>query len=371
MAEYDEFGPEMIVNVYNPELNVHGFVVIDNTGLGPGKGGIRMTPSVTVDEVRKLARAMTWKNALAELPFGGAKAGIVANSKQLEPKQKDEIVRAFAKALRTIVPELYVAAPDMYMPEHEMGIFAETLGTPKACTGKPKSMGGLPHELGSTGFGVFHAAVVGANHIGMDIAGATVAIEGFGNVGTFAAKFLSEAGATIVSVSDSKGCAYDPEGLDYEKLMKVKQETGSVTNYSGCSVMPSKDIIFADANILIPAAVPNLIVANDVKNIKAKLIVEGSNIPMEHHVEELLDKRDVHVVPDFVANAGGVISSFVEYKGGTEDEMFKLVEEKIVKNTNMVLDLAEEIKKTPRQAALSVAKKRVLEKCDVCRHVFK
>lgn len=369
MPEYDEIGPEMVVNIYHPDLNVHGFVVIDNTGLGPGKGGIRMTPFVTLEEVEKLARAMTWKTALAELPFGGAKSGIVCNPKTIEPEQKDAIVRAFAKALKGIAPEKYIAGPDMYMAEHEMGIIAEVLG-PEACTGKPKKMGGLPHELGSTGFGIFHAAKVGAEHIDMDINGATIAIEGFGNVGTFAAKFLTEHGAKIIAVSDSKGCASSPSGLDYEKLIEIKKKTGSVTNYGGCSVMPGKDIIFADVDILIPAAIPNLIVASDVNNIKAKLIVEGSNIPMELHVERLLDKKGVHVVPDFVANAGGVISSYVEYRGGTEQEMFKLVENTIKKNTNMVLDHAEDIRKTPRKAALEIAKKRVLEKCEVCRKIY-
>jgi len=366
MIQYDEFGPEIVVNVYNPKLNFHGFLVVDNTALGPGKGGIRMTPSVTIDEVAKLARAMTWKNAIADLPFGGAKSGIAADSKKLTQKKKDEIVRAFAEALRGIVPEQYIAGPDMYMAEHEMAVFAKVLGN-KSCTGKPKEMNGIPHELGSTGFGVSIATKIAAEHKGIKIKGAKIAIEGFGNVGTFVAKHLSEAGAKIVCVSDSKGCICNEKGLDYNKLMDVKEKTGSVINYKPGKVLPNKDIVYTDVDILIPAAIPNLIVANDVSRIKAKLIVEASNIPMEPFVEEMLHKKGVLVVPDFVANGGGVISSYVEYIGGNEKEMFKTVEKKITRNTKIVLEHSDAEKLTPRGAALEIAKRRVLEKCKTCR----
>jgi len=367
MVEFDVFGPEKILEVYSPHVGMRGFVVIDSTALGPGKGGIRMTPSVSVDEVARLARVMTWKNALAELPFGGAKSGIIADDRKISQEKKKEIVEAFSKALKIVCPKMYVAAPDMNMAEEEMRIFAEANGSMKACTGKPKDMGGIPHELGSTGFGVFHAAVVAAEHMNLDLSKASFAVEGFGNVGWFAAKFLSEKGARLVGTSDSKGVIYNKDGIDFEKLAKVKKERGTVTAYKPGKVLPNKEIISLPVDILITAAVPDLIGIEDVDSIKAKLIVEGSNIPVSKGAEELLDRRDVHVVPDFVANAGGVISSYVEYKGGREKEMFKLVEEKVKKNTALVLDKADEIRKTPREAALEIAKERVAEKCPWCR----
>ncbi|MEM7819280.1 MAG: Glu/Leu/Phe/Val dehydrogenase [Candidatus Aenigmatarchaeota archaeon] len=367
MVVYDVFGPEKIVEVYDPRINMHGFLVIDNTALGPGKGGIRMTPTVTINEIANLARAMTWKNAMADLPFGGAKAGIVADPKKLSKNEKIDIVKSFSKALKPLCPSVYIAGPDMYMGEEEMGIFAKANGSMKSCTGKPKNMGGIPHELGSTGFGVFHATVVAAEFIDLDIKNSKVAIEGFGNVGTFVAKFLSEIGAKIVCVSDSKGCIYNQDGLNYEKLMEIKTKTGSVTNYSPGNVLPNKDIISLNVDILIPAAVPNLIVANDVKNVKAKLIVEGSNIPIEPSVEKMLHNKGITIVPDFIANAGGVISSYVEYIGGTPKKMFEMVENKIKKNTKIVLEHATKNGITTRDAALEIAKSRVLKKCKTCR----
>lgn len=367
MKYFDEFGPEKIVEIYHPKSGAHGFVVIDNTALGPGKGGIRMTPTVDKEEVMDLARTMTWKCSLAGLPFGGAKAGIIADAKKLTKEHKKEIVEAFADGLRIVCPEYYVSAPDISMAEEEMRWFAEKNGDLKSCTGKPKDMGGLPHELGSTGFGVFHAIKVAAPYAGIELKGATVAIEGFGNVGTFVAKFITEVGAKLVATSDSKGTIYNPDGMDYAELMKVKKETRSVTNYKPGKVLTHEELVELDVDILVTAAIPDLINTSNVDKIKAKLLVEGSNIPMEHHLEEVLHKKGILVVPDFVANAGGVISSYVEYIGGTEEDMWKMVEEKIVTNTTVVM---EESKKTgvyPREAGMKIARKRVEEKCETCK----
>ncbi|MBU0953627.1 MAG: Glu/Leu/Phe/Val dehydrogenase [Nanoarchaeota archaeon] len=367
MVEFDHVGPEKIFQVYNPKVGMRGFVVIDNTALGPGKGGIRMTPTVTVDEVAKLARAMTWKNSLAGLPFGGAKGGIIADDKSISPKKKQELVATFAKAIKAINPSLYIAGPDMNMAETEMKTFVEANGDPTAATGKPKAMGGLPHELGSTGFGVFHALKVAADFNNMDLAKCTVAIEGFGNVGWFAAKFLAEVGAKIIAVSDSRGVAYKKDGLDFKTLAKVKQEKRTVTAYPGCKILPGTEIVLTDAKILVTAAIPDLIREEHVDKIKAELIVEGSNIPAKPKTEAMLHHRDILVVPDFVANAGGVISSYVEYKKGTEQEMFKLVEEKITENTKEMLKRMRNDEITPREAALVIAEERVLEVCEHCR----
>ncbi len=358
--ENDEYGPEVVLNVYNPCTGMKGFVVIDNTNLGPGKGGIRMTPTVTAEEVFRLARAMTWKNALAGLPFGGAKSGIVADDKTMSGKKKKEIVEAFSKAVKIVCPDKYIAAPDMNMAENEIEWFVNANGDRKSATGKPKSMGGLPHELGSTGFGTYQSALVAAEHMGMDMSGARVAIEGFGNVGQFVAKFLSEnCGCKLVAVSDSKGVVYNEEGIDFEKLMKVKEDTGTVTNYKPGSMKCCEDILQVDADVLITAAIPDLVKPADVSRLKFKLIVQGSNIPMTQEVEKMCHDKGILVVPDFVANAGGVISSYVEHKGGGEKEMFEAIEEKVTENTNIVLDAARKKKVAPREAAMEIAKERV------------
>ncbi len=360
--DYDEFGPEKILEVYNPQVGMRGFVVIDNTALGPGKGGIRMTPTVDKKEVFRLARTMTWKNALAELPFGGAKGGIIADPHNFNLAKKKAIVQAYSKALKVVCPSMYVSAPDINMGEKEMAWFAKANGSKKSCTGKPNKMGGIPHELGSTGFGVYHAALVAIKHMGLKPSEITFAVEGFGNVGTFAAQFLTEAGAKLVAVSDSRGMVYNHGGLNYETLFRVKHKTRSVINYPDGKIGKCSDILGVKADVLITAAIPDLITHKNKNRVKSKIIVQGSNIPTTFDIEKEFHKKGILVVPDFVANAGGVISSYVEYIGGTPKKMFKLVEEKIRKNTNLVLKSSKRKNITPREAALSIAKKRVKKK---------
>ncbi|MBU5688391.1 MAG: Glu/Leu/Phe/Val dehydrogenase [Candidatus Aenigmarchaeota archaeon] len=361
MIVYDQFGPEKIIQTYDPKSGMRGILVIDNTALGPGKGGIRMTPTVSVEEVFRLARTMTWKNALADLPFGGAKGGIIADPKQLSEEKKKEIIQAYARSLKEVCPSIYVAGPDVNTNEQAMKWFAEAIGDKKACTGKPKEMGGLPHELGSTGFGVAHATKVALKYTDISLDGASIAIEGYGNVGTFAHKFLSDWGARIVAVSDSKGVIYNEKGLNYEDLMKVKQETGSVVNYKNGKILSNKEIFELKVDVLIPAALPDVINESNYNNIKAKVIVEAGNIVMSEEIEGKLHDKGVLIVPDFAANAGGVISSWVEYIGKDEKYMFKVVEEKITKNVGLVLEKSKKENIKPRDAALKIAKERVLK----------
>ena len=362
----DEWGPEKILHVYDPKVGMKGVLVIDNTILGPGKGGIRMLPTITTEEVFRLARTMTWKCALAELPFGGAKSGIVADPRQVSKEKKMEIIRAFSRALKPVCPKLYVAAPDINTGEEEMAVFAKENGSMKACTGKPAHMCvkpgvkcGIPHEYGSTGFGVVQATFTAANHLGLEIEGATGAIEGFGNVGSYTTKYLIQIGAKVVAVSDSKGCIYNPEGLEYEELYKVKRETHSVTNYRPGKVLNNKEIFELPVDVLIPAALPDVIRKDNVDRVQAKMVVEAANIPVSPEMEEVLRKRGVLVVPDIIANAGGVISSYAEYINYNPKRMFKLVQRKIRRNTRTVLEYAEENNIGLRDAALNIAKERI------------
>lgn len=353
-----KYEPEQVIKVKDKKTGMKGILVIDNTRLGPGKGGIRMTPTVNTQEVKRLARAMTWKNALADLPFGGAKSGIIADDKKLTKQQKKEIVQAFSRALKNVCPEKYVAAPDMNMAEQEMKWFAQANGNMKSCTGKPKELGGIPHELGSTGIGVGYATIVAIEHLNLNPKNLTFAVEGFGNVGEFAAKFLTEKGLKLIAVSDSKGCLINKQGISYKELYKTKHEQGTVTKYKG-EIKPSHKILKVNADILITAAIPDLIKEQDIKNLKFKIIVCGANISMKPEIEEKL-KDKILIIPDFVANSGGVISSYVEYTNGTPEQMFKLIKEKITKNTKLVLETAKKQDISPRQAALNIAKERII-----------
>ena len=367
----DEFGPEYVIEVYDKTVDLKGVLTIDNTNLGPGKGGIRITPTVDVTEVFRLARTMTWKNALAELPFGGAKAGIKASPEDIKNKQrKKQLIQAFSKALKPVVPKLYIAGPDVNTGEQEMQWFFEANGDWRSCTGKPanvcmKLFGkpgekcGIPHEFGSTGFGVAHATVIAVKHLGMNINGATVAIEGFGNVGTFASQYLSEFGAKIVAVSDSKGAIYNEKGLNVDELTKVKEKTGSVINYKPGKVLPNKEIFELPVDVVIPGALPDVITKDNVNKIKAEIVVEAANIPATSEMEDILHKRNILVIPDFVANAGGVISSYAEYRGYNPKKMFEVVEQRIKKNVKLVLDRAKRENIKPRDAALKIVQERV------------
>jgi glutamate dehydrogenase (NAD(P)+) len=365
MVDFDEFGPEKILEVHDHRTGMHGFVVIDNTALGPAKGGIRMTPSVSINETSALARTMTWKCALADLPFGGGKSGIISPPKMTD-EQKTNIIRSFAVALRPVCPSLYIAAPDINTGEKEMAEFVMANGHTKSATGKPADMCvapgehcGIPHEYGSTGWGVFHSTLVAVHMENVDPKKMSVAIEGYGNVGSFVAKYLSEEGAKIISVSDSKGAIYNESGLDIKKLDEVKQKTGSVTNYSPGKVLKGEKLFELPADVLIPAAVPNVINKDNVNKIKAKIIVEAANIPITPDIEERLHKRNILVVPDFVANAGGVISSYAEYIGENPDNMMEMVRERIVRNTMLVLEKAKNKNVKPRDAAMEIAMQRV------------
>jgi glutamate dehydrogenase/leucine dehydrogenase len=351
----DEFGPEYEIEVRDYHAGLEAYLVIDNTARGVGKGGIRFVSDITKEEVFGLARAMTWKNALADLPFGGAKAGIRKTDKSSE----ENLIRAFATKIKPILNSLYIAGPDMYTGEREMGIIAGIGGNDSA-TGKPSQMGGLPHELGSTGYGVAVSIKEGMKALGESVEGKRIAIEGFGNVGTFSAKFLSEMGASIVAVSDSKGFIYAKGGLDVGELIRTKSEQGSVTAYKADMTGPHEWLFEADADIVIPGARPNSINEGNYSKIKAKYIFEAANIPMSAETEKKLCSIGKMVFPDILVNAGGVISSYAELMHYDEQKMFQLVNEKISSNTREV------VKKANgdcflRKYAMDIARERVSE----------
>ncbi|MBI4359328.1 MAG: Glu/Leu/Phe/Val dehydrogenase [Candidatus Nealsonbacteria bacterium] len=364
----DEFGPQHVLEVNSSSPRFRGLLVIDNLALGVGKGGIRLAAGLTPFELFRLARTMTWKNSLFELPFGGAKAGILVDPKKISPKEKKAIIQAFAKLLAPFVPKYYIAGPDIGTGEQEMKWFSQALGIWKSSTGKPKDFClcvegecscGLPHELGSTGFGVAQATQVAMGLRRQNLVGAKVAVAGFGNVGTFAARHLAELGAKIVAVADVDGTVFDKEGLSVEKLLELKEKRQSLTAYPGAQILPLEKIYELPVDVLIPAAVSDVINRKNYQRVKARIIVEGANIPIPEEIEEKLWQKGILIVPDFVANGGGVISSFAEYRGRSPQAMFRIVGEKIRRATQAVLRRSLKSGRNPREVALVLAKERV------------
>jgi len=363
----DKYGPACVMEVYDSSIGMNGFLVIDNTVLGPGKGGIRMTPGVTVEEVYRLARTMTWKNSLAGIPFGGAKAGIIWPGG--DDNLKKQFVQSFAKAIKPFLMKKYIAGPDVNTGEKEMQWFVEAAGNLRAATGKPSKLChpsgercGLPHELGSTGYGVAQAAAIAIKLKGLDINQTTVAIEGFGNVGEFTLRHLADMGAKVVAVTDINGGVYDKNGLDEKTLLYLKHQKKSPVEYPGGTKIETGQIFGLPADVLIPAAMTDSINEKNKNEIKAKIIVEGANIPMRESIEEEFFRKGVLVVPDFVANAGGVISSYAEYRGYSHEKMFKLVERKIKNTATAVLKQSLKENRNPRKVAMEIAVRKVEEK---------
>lgn len=365
----NEFGPELIVKVFRQDIGLEGYLVIDNTNLGPGKGGIRMTPNVTEEEVARLARTMTFKNALAQIPFGGAKAGIVWKGGSQEKKRI--LVQQFARDVQLLIPKKYIAGPDVGTGEQEMAWFVGATGNWRSATGKPANLCmkvfgkkgekcGIPHEFGSTGWGVAHATKTAADLLGIDIKGATVAIHGFGNVGTFAFTYVTDMGAKVVAIADKDGACHVPEGFNPSQTKEIVKAGSSIINYKGGKSIRPEDFWRVRVDILIPASVTDVINESNKNDINTKLIIEAGNIPMQEYIEEEFFKKGVMLVPDFVANAGGVISSYAEYRGYNPKKMFETVESKIVKITKIVLKESLKKKENPRKVGLDIAKKRIL-----------
>ncbi len=348
----NELGPAKIVHIYDPKTGLKAIVAVDNVACGPAIGGVRMAADVTVEEVFRLARAMTLKNAAAGLPHGGGKSGIIADP---HTQEKESLVRAFARAIRDLRD--YIPGPDMGTDETCMAWVHDEMGR---SVGLPRVLGGIPlDEIGATGYGVAQCGEVAAEFCDLDLKGARVAIEGFGNVGRPAARFLEEKGAVLVAAGDSRGAVYDPDGIPVEELIEVKRQTGRVTSYDRGRTISHDELLTVDCDILVPAARPDCIHAGNAADIRAKLILEGANIPSTPEAEAVLYQRGILLVPDFIANAGGVICASVEYGGGSEAQALQLIDEKIRRNTREVLTLSRAKSMPPRQAAEMMAVERV------------
>ena len=352
----DELGPEKVILVTEPSIGLRGILVVDNTAAGPAIGGIRMAPDVTVDEVFRLARAMTFKNSAAGLRHGGGKAGIIGDP-DMAAADKERLVRAFGVAIKDVVD--YIPGPDMGIDEACMAYLEDEIGR---VVGLPKVMGGIPLDsLGATGFGLAIAAEVAEEFGLVRLDGARVVVQGFGAVGTHASRFLAERGAVIVAVSDSRGGMVNPEGLDLEKLLLWKAEGHPVREFAGGTSVFHDELVDLECDIWLPAARPDVFTAENAAEAATKVILPGANIAVTPAADEIFFERGILSIPDFIANAGGVICGAVEYSGGTATQAFQVIEEKIRANTREVLEMAQATQTMPSAAAFQLAKQRVVD----------
>lgn len=362
----DEWGPEKVVCVFDRRTGMRGVLVIDNTARGMGKGGTRMSPTVQVADVARLARSMTWKWAAVDLFHGGAKAGIVADP---HAPDKEQILRAFARALANEVPTEYVLGLDMGLTERDAAIFVDELGDRGASVGLPRALGGLPYdELGITGFGVAEAADAAAGPTGLDLRTASVSIQGLGAVGAAAAGRLADLGATVVAASTASGCVLDKDGLDLTRLLALRAEHGDecVRHYGG-TVHEPDTALTAHADVLIPAAREDVIDEKTAATCTAKLVVEGANLPTSVAARRVFQQRAVTVVPDFIANAGGIVAAAHSMDARRSPfvvdpaAVYDMVAVRLRANTVEVLAQSQASGVTTHEAAQQIARQRVRE----------
>lgn len=361
----DEWGPEKIICVSDRKTGMRGVLVIDNSARGMGKGGTRMSPTLTVHEVARLARTMTWKWAAADLFHGGAKAGILGDP---NAPDKEAILRAFARALANEVPTEYVFGLDMGLTERDAAILVDELGDRGAAVGLPRALGGLPYdELGVTGYGVAEAADAAARAIFLPTVGARVAIQGFGAVGQAAAERLVDLGAVVTAVSTATGAVIDPDGLDVARLVALRAEHGDncVHEYGGA--VDASHALTTDAQILVPAAREDVIDKDLAISTSAALIVEGANLPTTPAAREVLHERGVTIVPDFIANAGGIIAAAHSMDARhspftvNPDDVFPMISLKMRHNAETVVTESRRRGLTPHATAQEIAQDRVRE----------
>ena len=361
------------VQMDNGEIEVFtGFRVQYNITLGPAKGGIRYHPDVTLDEVTALAAWMTWKCAVAHIPFGGGKGGIICDPANMSKRELEALTRRYvAEIVDAIGPEKDVPAPDVNTNEQIMAWVMDTYSmhvghtTTSVVTGKPLELGGSMGRREATGRGVMIATREAAHHVGIDLRGARVAVQGFGNVGSISAELLARQGARIVAVTDWKGGVYNESGIDIGRLLAHVQQHRTVDGFSGGDPLAHERLFALDVDVLIPAALENQITMSNASSIKARIIIEGANGPTTPDAHRTLHERGVFIVPDILANSSGVTTSYFEWVQDrygyfwTEQEVNERLERKMCEAFGDVLQTALKYNVDMRTAAYVVAINRV------------
>ncbi|MCD6575878.1 MAG: Glu/Leu/Phe/Val dehydrogenase [Nanoarchaeota archaeon] len=351
-----------------------GFRVQYNNARGPTKGGIRYHPNESLDTVKALAAWMTWKCAIADIPFGGAKGGIICNPKEMSQAELERLSRGYIRQIAEFIgPDKDIPAPDVYTNPQTMAWMLDEYekivrkNSPAVITGKPLEVGGSKGRTKATGFGVAINIREAAKKIGLELNSAKVAIQGFGNVGMYVAKSLEQMGAKIIALSDSKGGIYNPDGISVEKAIKHKQEIGSLKGLEGTKEISNEELLELECDILIPAALENQITKDNADKIKAKIIAEAANGPTTPEADEILYKNGKFLIPDILCNAGGVIVSYFEWVQNrtgdywSEEEVDKRLDEKLTSAFSQMVKMAEKEKVDNRTAAYMIAMKRVVD----------
>jgi glutamate dehydrogenase (NAD(P)+) len=361
------------VQMDNGEIEVFtGYRVQYNITLGPAKGGIRYHPGVNLDEVTALAAWMTWKCAVAHVPFGGGKGGIICDPTRMSRRELEALTRRYiAEIIDLIGPEKDVPAPDVNTNDQVMAWVMDTYSmhvghtSTAVVTGKPLELGGSLGRREATGRGVMIATREAAKHLGLDLKGLTIAIQGFGNVGGISALLLAQHGAKIVAVADWKGGVYNPKGLDVLKLSEYVQQPKTVVGFEGGEPLTNEELFKSEVDVLIPAALENQITMDNASAICAKIVVEGANGPTTPDAHKYLHERGIMVVPDILANSSGVTASYFEWVQDrygyfwTEKEVNERLEAKMVEAFNAVLQTSIKYHVDLRVAAYIVAINRV------------
>ncbi len=358
-----------------------GYRVQHNSARGPMKGGLRYHHHVDLDEVRGLASLMSWKTAVVDIPYGGAKGGISVESRSLSPLEKERLTRKFVDKIHQVIgPDSDIPAPDMGTGHNEMAWFMNQYSkyygfAPGVVTGKPVEHYGIPGREEATGRGVGLLTIKILGRLGRKVPGAKVAIQGFGNVGSHAAKFLSDAECKVIAISDHTCALYDPEGIDvYEALRYVNKNGNRLEGYGKGKIIPGEELLELEVDVLIPAAIGGVINEDNVDQVKAPVIIEAANAPITPDADKKLFERDVIVLPDILANAGGVTVSYFEWVQNrqfyqwTLDRVRGELERKMTEAFNGVWDLANEKSLPLRTAAFMVGIERVAKATEQAGH---
>jgi len=351
-----------------------GFRVQHNDTRGPAKGGIRYHPDVTLDETKALAIWMTLKAAVVNIPYGGAKGAVICNPKLMSQGELERLTRRYTSEISIVIgPERDIPAPDVGTNPQIMAWIMDTYSgikgypVPSVVTGKPIEIGGSKGRFGATSRGCMISTRLAANHLGMNLNGATVAVQGLGNVGSGAAELLAREGCRVIAISDSKGAAYNPKGIDLESLLNYKKETGSVMGFVDAETISNAELLVLPCDILVPAAIESQIVKANAADIKARIIVEGANGPTTPEADNILHNNGVFVIPDVLANTGGVIVSYLEWVQNiqsffwSEAEVNNYLQQVIANAFAEVLSISQLEKVDMRTAAHMLAVGRVAQ----------
>ncbi len=345
-----------------------GYRIEHNNDRGPGKGGIRYHPEVTLDETKALAAWMTLKCAVVNLPFGGAKGAVACNPKTLSHNELERLTRRYTSEISIFIgPESDIPAPDVGTNPQIMAWIMDTYSMNKGysvlgvVTGKPLEIGGSKGRFEATGRGCTICAQLAASHLGISLDKATIAVQGFGNVGGTTAKLLSRYGSHVIAVSDSSGGVYNKKGLDIAGLQRHKEATGSVIDFQDSDNISNSELLEMECDLLVPAALEGTICAPNASSIKARMILEGANGPTTAEADKILNEKGILIIPDILANAGGVVVSYFEWVQGTqaffwrEDEVNSRLQEVMDNAFHEVLEISQREKVNMRDAAYMLA----------------